>query len=55
LSKTAAKSLWSFVKSFNDLCKQTQGLLLFPVFFVSGLQWVVPWVAEPFSKWGAQV
>jgi len=29
---------WSSVKSFGDLYKQTQVLLLSPVFFVSGFQ-----------------
>jgi len=29
---------WSSAKSFSDLHKQTQALLLSPVFFVSGLQ-----------------
>ena len=38
---------WSSVKSFSDLYKQTQALLLSPVFFVSGLQWVAQclWLA----------
>jgi len=29
---------WSSVKSFSDLYKQTQALLLSPVFFVYGFQ-----------------
>jgi len=36
---TATKSLWSSVKSFSDLYKLTQALLVFPVVFVSGLHW----------------
>jgi len=36
--KTATKSLWSSDKSFSDLYKQTQALLVPLVFFVSGLQ-----------------
>ena len=38
---------WSSVKSFSDLYKQTQALLLSPVFVVSGLPWVAQrlWLA----------
>ena len=36
---TATKLLRSSVKSFSDLYKLTQVLLLFPVVFVSGLHW----------------
>jgi len=39
LSRYEVKSVWSSIESFNDLYKQTQALLLSPVFFVSGLQW----------------
>jgi len=37
LSSTAAKSLGHML-NFSDSYKQTQALLLSPVFFVSGLQ-----------------
>jgi len=44
---------WSSVKSFSDLCKHTQELLLSPIFFVSGLQWIAEclWLALQRILW----
>jgi len=44
---------WPFGTSFTDLYKQTQALLLSPVLFVFGLQWVAhyTWLALQSIIW----